>query len=447
MGKTVAVSFEESNIKIVRAIFSGGSCSIETAEIIEYDEFDNYLQNENATEFIVTYDFKEAYHGFLSIPSLKPRYQQRIIESELRKNLKLTDISFTYVPVEERQTGTRKELEIFYFAVSNEVIHDTVGRFYDYNKIVRAIYPTVFSASSLIKPSKTGEANMGIFGTGREKIVFFTKDRSISFIRNYESIDDELSDFDVQNINMTISYCSQNIHIQPSSVMLLGNLTESSGMHTLPSTPMASLYKGDDIKCSGKVFRDFFLPIASLSAPKSSNILSEEFKNINMLKGFMVYASKVFVSLIILSLVFLFFEIEDAVSRRNQIEATMTSRSDIENIYSIYSEKKDYIDGITPLINFLNRPVPDLQKLLIDLAEVRANNLRFHSVEAGTKNGNAFSVTINGASLTDTYASLQNSFSALIEDLDNVKDIRINNKSVNLRNKTFKIELTYQKTR
>jgi hypothetical protein len=445
LGKTVAVSFEESNIKVARGTFKGDAFFIDSTEIVEYYEFDDYLKREAASDVIVTYDFKEAYHGVLSVPILKPRLQVKIIESELRKITKLTEVSFVYEPISESVVENKKVQDIFYFAVSNEVIQDVVGKFYDFNKVVRAVYPSVFSAASLIESRSPEEANMGVISTGEEKIVFFTRKGAVYFFRNYESLDASLSDFDVQNINMTISYCSQNIHINPTSVMLLGKLSESVNVSTMPTTPLASLYKSDRIHCKGKTFNEFFLSIASFFAPKSSNILSNEFKQINVLQSYMAYASKVFIAVSILCMYFLFYEASDVLDNRDQLKAGLSGRSGFDQTYSEYMEKEDDLRNLKPVINFLNEPTADLHGFFIDLADIDINNLKFSSIEASSKERNAFSFSIHGVSSADSYSSLNDSFSEFIRQLKNINGVQVNNKAINLANKSFRVDMILKK--
>lgn len=446
MDKTIAVSFEETNIKIVQASSKGSSISVERAEVIEYDELDDFLQREKASEFIVTYDFKEAYHGFLSIPIIKPKYQRKIIASELSSITKRDNLSFTYVPIDERIVDKKKVLEIFYFAVDNEVIQDVVGRFYDYNKVVRAVYPTVFSAASLIRSGTPDEANMGLFSTGEEKIIFFTKNGSVYFIRNYESSDVELSDFDIQNINMTISYCYQNIQINPSSVVLLGKLSESCNINTMTTVPLASLNKGENIQFSSEKFNEYILPIASFFAPKSSNMLSGDFKNINMLIRYMGYASKAFAILTVLCIGLIFYGVMDSMDKRNRLNNVMSDRSTVHTAHSEYMKREDVLRNVTPAVNFLNRPAPELRELMVDIAEIDMSDLKFRRLEARAEDRNSYSVTIEGVSHADKYYSLQSAFDKVIAAMRKIKDLTVKSKSVNLGDKSFRIELQYRKT-
>ena len=122
MGKTIAVSFEENSIKIVHASLKGNNLTIEKTEAVDYMEFDSYLQTEKATEFVVTYDFKEAFHGVLAVPAVQSKYLAKIVESEIRKATSLKEVSFVFAPLHEKMVEHRKMLEVFYFAINNNMI-------------------------------------------------------------------------------------------------------------------------------------------------------------------------------------------------------------------------------------------------------------------------------------------------------------------------------------
>ena len=75
MNKIPVVSFEGDTVKIVHAQRRGKKILVERVETVNDFEFDAYLKNEKASEFIVTREFTEASHDVISAPVLKPIYQ------------------------------------------------------------------------------------------------------------------------------------------------------------------------------------------------------------------------------------------------------------------------------------------------------------------------------------------------------------------------------------
>jgi len=444
VGKKIAVSFEEDHIKVVKAALRGGHAFIEHTEIIEYHELDSYLEQEKATEFIVTYDFKEAFHGTMKIPVVKPRYQKSLIESELRKITKLEQLSFVHIPLGERIENGRKSQEVFYFAVNDEVIQDVVGRFYDYGKTVRAVYPTVFSAAALLNSEDNDDGKMGIFSTGMEKIVFFVKNGEVHFIRNYESLDDDLSDFDIQNINMTISYCFQNFRQNPSSLVLLGSLAGSGEFSAFPTVPVVAPLIPPGVHCGEEDFNRFFLPIASLFAPRSANVLSGYFKNINLIKTSMSVAAALFMTTVVIGGMMIFSEIGSLYRTRSAMESLRPDSSEVESVYSSYLEKRGEFENVMPLIGFLNSKHSDIGGLLAGIGSLPSRDMKFKSLDASVTGNGDYSVTITGEGDSEDYTGLQSSFRKLIADLGSSEGVKVKGTTLNLTGKTFRIDLEYR---
>ncbi|MBI4848291.1 MAG: hypothetical protein HY808_06925 [Nitrospirae bacterium] len=458
MGKAAAVSLEGDKVKIVHASLRGKNITIDKTEVVEEREFDNYLRTAKASEFIVTCDFKEAFHDVITTPVVKEQYLSKIVESEIRKASARHDLVFIYTTIGEKVAGNKKVLEVFYFAVSKEALRQVVERFYDNGKTVRAVYPHVFSAASLFDSHLAGDAHMGIFGTGKARTIFFARKsqapaarktpienpNSIYFIRNYESYETELSDFDIQNINMTISYCFQNIRLNPSAVYLMGGLAELPQISVTPTAPLTSLFRPEYINCSRETFNEYFLPVASFLAPGPSNILSQDFKNIYLLKSCMAYAVQIFVILAALCVGITFYEAKGAAEKKERINLSKKGRADIEAVFTAYSEREEKINQYMPVVEFLNRPSPDIKKLLISLAEIYFGDLTLNTVNAYAKEENTVSVTLQGKAAADTYAAMQDSLDNVTNELRKSENMEITNSSVDLKEKTFSIEMNYK---
>jgi hypothetical protein len=444
LGKTVAVSFEGGNVKVVHASLKGRRVTIERSETIPESEFDDYLRRAKAAEFIVTGEFKESYHDVITTPVVKTQFLKKIIESEIRKVIIQKEFSFIYATIGEKVIENRKVLEVFYYAVTKDSIRNIIERFYNNGKMVRALYPSVFSAASLFDSHIAGEAQMGVFSSGKSRTVFFTKRGVVYFIRNYESYDTELSDFDIQNINMTISYCFQNIRINPSAVYLMGAFSGSSRSDAMSTAPLACLSMPEYIHCSRETFNEFIIPVASLFTRKSSNILSREFKEIYLLKNYMAYASKVFIILVLFCIGAISFELKSAAEKNDRIKLMRKSGVDAGKVLTELSSREEKIGQYRPLVEFLNKPEPSFQKLLISLGETDFVNLTLNMIKASAREDNTLSVSLNGAVYADTYSGMQDSLDHMINELQKMKHIEITDKSVELEDKTFTLEMNYK---
>ncbi|MEW6599576.1 MAG: hypothetical protein AB1499_01260 [Nitrospirota bacterium] len=444
MSKAVAVSFEGDQVKIVHASYKGHTIYADRTEIIREDDFDSYLREEKAAEFIVTCEFRGAHHGVITIPLARSRYLAKIIESRIRKETGEKDFSFVYNILGEDTAENKKVLEVFYYSISNMDLRHTAKRFYDNGKTLRAVYPAVFSAVSLLGPTEDKKTNMGVFSTGNERTIFLANNGTLNFIRNYDSYEKGLTDYDIQNINMTLTYCSQSLRINPSSVLLMGDLSGPSDISSLPTVPLSAHTRNSNIHCSAETYDDFLLPLSAFLAPESSNILSREFRNVNLLKNYFAYASMIFIILSVLCALFAVQEAEDSSTVMRSLEASAGRMEDIEKILSVFDEKEEEIRRYRPAVEFLNRPSPAVYDLMVSLGRINTRGLTFNAVEARTAEGNTLAVKIDGTSHADTYASLQSSLNNVVNTLKKTEKTEVTNSSIDLTNNAFTIELNYR---
>jgi len=444
VSKVVVASIEENTIKVVHATLRGKGVTIERTEEVAGEEFDSYLQREKATEFIVSREFSEASYDVLTTPVLKPKYLKKYMESQIRKTTGVTDFTFVHSITGERTVDNRKMLEVYYYMVSNKKLREVLEVFHKNGKTVRALYPAVFSAASLLDPEASEEPKMGVIGTGNKRVVFSTKNGAVQFIRSFDSLESTFTNYDIQNMDMTIRYSIQNYGIRPSSATLLGSIAELNTADELPEVPLSSIRKTANIKCTIEVFNKYFLPIAALFAPKYSNILIDESKNLYLFNNLMAYASRAFIVLAVPCLIFMLFKAGPVMDKRVQVEKTSAAQSGVEALYADYVEKADVMNNIKAAVEFVNQPSSNLHLLMLDLTKISMKHVRIDAIDAQGNDGPSLNVSLRGKILVDTYSAFQWSFNRLIEVLQEMNDIQIDKKTVNFENKTFKVDVMYK---
>ena len=445
MAKTVAVSFEGESVKVLHSSLKGNTLSIIKSEIIPDAEFDDYLSTSKVTEFLVSCNFIETIHDTITVPPVKTKYLEKVIESKIRKVTNRHDLSYITFTLGEQMVGKRKDQEIYFLGVSERELTEIINRFHNQNKIVKALYPSLFSAAALIRRSFREEPVLGALHTGNETGVFFLKKGDIHFIRHYESTEQGLNDFDIQNINMTINYCFQNLRTNPSSVLLLGGLASSSEFTSTTISPLASFFKPDNITCSREIFSEFLIPIASVYASKESNIMSRDFKNIFALRRYMTYAATFFIILTVLLFGFSLFKGRSIADKRTRISQASEALHNVDNIYAAYQERTDSINRLMTMADYINRSSPDLGALLVKIGSINRSDITFTSIEAKLTRENTFIVLIRGTSSVDSYASLQASFEDVLDIIKGVKNAEVNDSDLNISNHSFSVELHYKK--
>jgi hypothetical protein len=450
--KRVAVSFEESIVRIVRFSSKGNRLFADKTEIIPDDQFDDYLKKETAQEFLVSCSFRDSYHAVVTVPVVKAGYLARILESEIRKTVGVEDFSFIYFPLGERIVDNKKIQEVFYYAVRNDHIKKIAGRFYDKGKMVKALYPSFFSVAALLKQtadSKSGPATffgdetvIGVSGTETEKSAFLFKKDSLSFVREFKSLTRDISDLDLQDINMTISYCLQTLRLSPKLILLIGNLSESGSLSAATPVPMACLYKPDFIHCSSETFNDFIIPIASFYAPGQANILSREFRATYRLKNYLKNASLFFVALTVLCLAVAGYDAVKLLDANSSLKSYVQDK-ELDRILSDYSSKKVEVLQYAPAAAFLDSREPSIQRLLIRLGEMDIKSARIRAVDVKLEN-ETFLIDLSGSVQANTYVSAQDGFQEMVDALGKIEGTKIVEKSLDIEKMGFSIKINYE---
>jgi hypothetical protein len=158
----------------------------------------------------------------------------------------------------------------------------------------------------------------------------------------------------------------------------------------------------------------------------------------------MSYASKAFVIMIILCIAGALYSVNNIYDKMDSIEQTRNSITEIHNISAEYLEKEDLIEGYRQVVEFTNRPAPDMQKLMHALADPSIKGLKFNALDARARKDNSFFVTINGISFVDTYSSMQALLANLTDKLGKTEGVHITDKVLDMENRTFRVELEYR---
>ena len=452
MSNFATVSLEGDEVKIIHSSKKWDTSQkkwniihIDKKEVIADNEFDAYLERDKTDEYVVVCDFKEYFHDVILIPALKQKFIKKVIESEIRKATGKSDFTFIYSILGNKVVNHKKMTEVFYYMVTNDAIRNVIERFYDHGKIVKALYPAVFTAASLVDRKGSDQIKMGIIITGYKRIVFTTKNGIVIYVRDYNSLETAVSDFDIKNINMTITYFSQNLRIKPSSVTFLGDLSGLSALETKPSAPVVPPDMPGNIECACEASCGYELPCGALNVTRKVSILSQNFKKIYILRRLLEGASLTFALLSVIYISLIFYVANDVFQTRQDIQSVASGISEAQKDYGEYLDKQDSIKDMMVLVDFLNRPSINIETFLIELSDIKLQGLKFDEINAEAKGDAFFLISIKGKGLENTYSSFQSSFEKMVESLEKINNIELEKKVINHMDKTFLVQLNYRK--
>lgn len=431
MGSSVVVSFEGELIRVVYGSSKGKTVEIKDTLALRDEEFDDFLSKEKAKEFIVVSSFRDFYQDTILIPVTKEKFTGKLIEADILKKAPFKDLSFIYTVLGEKLIENRRMKEVFVFAVNREEIDSLVNRFARKGKVVRAVYHGLFSIASQIKPG--GLPVLCVSESGLNKNIFLVKDSRVLFIRTVQSIESGLSDFDIQNINMTANYCRQNLKTEPSLVLLEGNLCVNYNAATLAMTPLACFIHGAYQK------KQFF------AAKSYIDLLPLQFKIISQVTMFLKYSTLCMLLLAVFGAFYAVYLATNITALKNNILSKRSSPADITALLSAYDAKKSAMAAYGPFIKSAGASLaaPEIYRFLAEVAALKTADIKMESLAVNNAN-NVLKITMKGVVKIDDYAGMQRTYQEFIGRVTAIKGAAVTLQALDLNTKNFNMELEWK---
>lgn len=443
MKDTVVVSFENQKIRVVYASLKGRSHFIKDVLTLDDSQFQDFLKKDKTKEFIVVSNFRQAYQDTIHIPVVKKKYLAKIIEIEVRKKCPYRDFSYLYHLSGEKIIENRKTLEIFVIAVENRELMNLINRFTDMGKTVKAVYPDVFSLSSMIRTD--GKYALCVSGAGMSKNLSLIHDRKIVFVREANSMEADMTDFDMRNIEMTVNYCRQTLRIDPAFVVLTGNLGLNFNVTLNPSVPIVCLVPPPDIRGANSAILDNMTALSALYAGDERDITPRDFKNVKFTISLLRYSTATLLFLFVLSVFYAAIVYKSTLPVREEFQNSVKALPDIAGVLSSYeremSRSNDYRSLIASFESSMETPsILDFLKTFTRLKEER---IRLDAIEVSSSEGVLHS-RIEATAVSENYAVAGTAYEKFMRSLADIKGLTITKNIFELKDRKLSVEADYR---
>lgn len=431
MRSSVVVSFEDNVIRVIYGSLRGKTVAVKDSLELKEAEFDDFLRREKTKEFIIVSNFKNYYQDTILIPLTKDKFTGKLIDADIRKKIPFTDCSYVYTVLGEKLIENRRMKEVFVFAVNKEDVDSLVNRFVAKGKVVRAVYHDLFSIASQVKSDELPV--LCVTESGLNKNIFMVKNGRVLFIRTVQSLESGLTDFDVQNINMTVNYCRQNMKLDPYSVLLEGNLRVNYNATAPAMAPLACFVHGD------YQTKQFF-------ADKSYiDLLPLQFKRLAQATSFLRYSTFCMLLLAVLGAFYGVYLATNIVALKNNIVSRRSSPTDINALLSAYDAGKIAMTAYEPFIKSAaaSLAAPEIYRFLAEVSALKTSDIKLESLSVNNA-GNVLKITMKGAVKTDDYAGMQRTYQDFTGRITDLKGAAVTIQSLDLNTKNFNIELEWK---
>ncbi|MFH1081047.1 MAG: hypothetical protein V1766_12460 [Pseudomonadota bacterium] len=447
MKKQVAVSFEDSHVRVVFASQDKGKTAVQRTVLLREEEFDAFLEANKLPNLSVVYPFRNFYSDVLSVPLVKKSYLKVIIESEIKKRFPdLNQFSFCYSVLADKSSEEKKLREVFFLAVDNRDIDRVLQRFERHGKTVKFIYPDTVAVSHFIQARDdfAGKNVLGFYASEMDKVLLLIKNGQIRFIRVTPSTGKMIRDTDIDNINMTTSYCRQSLRLNPDQLVALNvsPATEATSGHTV--IPVIGIGPPAGLAVPDETYRDNMAPLAAIlfsDRLKDDSLLPHGYRVLYIQRYAVAYAILFFLLFSLIGLSYLTMNLTEVLLQKEKINRLRKDISGAETIISAYDKNSAGLQMIIPLIQFINevRSGPDMQKTLTSLDFLPMEGIDIQSVQLNNKK-DVLQLQLSGKIDSKNYRDMHNMLQQLLNRINKDAGMVILSRNLELKNGQFQIE-------
>jgi len=350
-----------------------------------------------------------------------------------------------------KESGLKPVKEIFLYAVDNAILRSIVERFDRFRKQVTLLCPDVLALSHMAQASDqvTGKTTLCMTTTEGGRTLFLLKGGELRFIRAVQSLGSDIHDMDVDNINMTISFCRQSLRVDPQQLVLV-NAPEGT-CQIPPSTmvPSAPLTYPDTICCTAGSICDYITPISALlAAPKikGNNLLPRGIQTVYRQRSMLAAGIALFVLGTLLGIGYLALNLGELAYARDKLQSIRRETPGIETVLADYRARAAALQELNSYVAAVNeiQAAPDIQQALADLRFLPMDGVTIKSLQIKTDK-DSLEIHMTGSVSARTFADMRGNYQRLLDHVKKVPAMGIVSEDLNLRDGGFTLAVHYNK--
>jgi hypothetical protein len=446
LSKQVAVSFEDDLVKVVYASSDKGRTVVQKTTVFKDEEFDSFLKTTRLPDLTVVCHFKRFYSDIITAPPAKPAYLKKIIEAEIRKRFpELDDFTYFYSVPAGTTAGEKGLKEVFFFAVDNNELNKISERFNKYGKSAKYIFPNVLTLAHLIKSSDDwkNKTVLSLLISEKDRSLFLVKNGQVFFVRVTPSMGWEITDVDIDNINMTVSYCRQNLRLNPELIILMNTIKKEGAFNTI--IPTTNITYPMSVIASEETLKNFVAPVSAIMFEKqlkNDNLLPHKYAVLNTHKRIASYAIVFFLIFSLIGMGHILINLSEISVISKKINFLRKDLTGINAVTSAYEKEMESMQQILPLINFVNEAhsSPDILNALVSLKFLPMENVHIKTIQVNNKKDSLL-IQLSGIITAKNYGDMHKIFAALVTNFSICPGMKVISKNIELRDGHFQIDV------
>ncbi len=457
MRKKVVISIEgKDKYKVLFANKRGGAYFVDEIKAFDIDQLKDFLNEKDHDNFIIISLFDDFNLDIINIPPVKGKFVTPLLESEVRKlHPNKTLFSNTFFFLGETADPGMSQHKYAVFTILRSQIDEIIKLFTSKGKNISSLYHNISTIPFLLSDAKS--TSLLLIETDEQKHIILIENNNVIFARSYPSIEEGLADYDIQNLDMTINYCKQNLKVLPENIIVAG-FREGGFKATVPLIaplpPMLALGIPEMMTgVDGETFNENIMAISALCAGKGVmpsggkvdiNLLTKEYKVFRRLKSYFRYISFLFLLLSLVLIVYCGIKGTYIINEKKKTEQMRELRSDISEAIETNKQLSSLMKDHSKILDFLTEISKDInpKDFLTDFSKIDTEGLVFDFFDWISHKGGAVA-EINGLVETDGFYGMQERVKTLEQQLYGIKGVNLIVSEFDLSRKWFNMVIIF----
>lgn len=449
----IALSIEGKTVKIIEAEKRTKGLFIHKAFTISIDDLDSYLSKLKQRNFILAVDFGELIQETISLPPVKGKDLQRLINMEMERLY--PDFYFIYSDLGERIVENKRIRGLSILRVRKAEIDGLIERALIHGKNIEAIYASPSCIATFMKRSEKPLLcvfeTAGVESNSYGKNIFLIKDGVILFVRKLTSFERGLSALDVQDIEMSITHCIQNLRIEPKEIIMAGDFKNPP--ESISGLKVSTLHLPKEIQYKEDIY-EYLIPVGGIYCLKhctsnSKGFLPQSYRTFRFIKNLLNTNAAIFIITGSLFLISGLNSLYTARSIRTDINNLLTKHRAFNLFIQSYNQSVAEAKALQPFADFLKEEKGVLiSYVLKELSGYPLENIKLKSIDIN-RSGKAINLRLSGSVTTQSHKEMLLSFNRLLKMIEKAGlkesdiNIEILNKRFSPADGTFDIDIRF----
>lgn len=445
--------------RVVQVRTSRGNLVVGKMCSVEESELDVCLRDMKASSLTICANFDSMRQHVVYLPVTKERYLKALVAGQLQDRFDETgEHSFFFSVLGETRIEGEKWLEIAAFVVDDSELNGIITRFSRNGCTVTLIHPNVCALERLAVLSLKDDPDhdkiiLCVADLGQTKTLFVLRHGKLSFSRDVPSPGFGIHEQDVQNINMTISYCSQSLHIVPAKVLIMSLAYDTDTPSLDLMLPTRWITLPQQIPLEYEKIREHLIPISvqlPCSDPLRGNLLPKWYRTL-LLRSKSLNIMTVFIAATLLLLTgYAVVKAMETVKLKNNMLAVMREIKAMDRLMPQFKARKQELDTFTPLLTYANAELdkPDMQRVLTTLAILGRPEYSKTVIGeiklSGVSGKGSVNVSMSGKLAAGTFTEMNNTYQTTLDTIKRFPGAEITASSMNLNESGFNCTVLFK---